>query len=92
MWTWTNDNPGEDFVEAVETYVESLMYGLQCNVASSAMMTRIKQAYKEDPVCAQVMAYCEHGCMYVYVCIYLFIRHGYLQKLYIDNENNDIFG
>ena len=24
-------------------------------------MTRIKQAYKEDPVCAQVMTYCEHG-------------------------------
>ena len=56
-----NDNPGEDFGEAVETYVESVMYGVQCNVASSAMMTRIKQAYKEDPVCAQVMAYCEHG-------------------------------
>ena len=56
-----NDNPGEDFGEAVETYVESLMHGLQCNVATSAMMTRIKQAYKEDPVCAQVMAYCEHG-------------------------------
>ena len=25
------------------------------------MMTRIKQAYKEDTVCAQVNAYCEHG-------------------------------
>ena len=56
-----NDHPGEDFGEAVGTYVESVMYGLQCNVASTAMMTRIKQAYKEDPVCAQVMAYCEHG-------------------------------
>ena len=56
-----NDHPGEDFGEAVEAYVESVMYGLQCNVASTAMMTRIKQAYKEDPVCAQVMAYCEHG-------------------------------
>ena len=31
-----------------------------------------------------------HDCMYV--CIYLFIRHGYLQKLYSDNENNYIFG
>ena len=42
--------------------MESVMYVLQFNVASStAMMTRIKQAYKEDPVCAQVMAYCEHG-------------------------------
>ena len=56
-----NDHPDEDFGEAVETYVESVMYGLRCNVASSATMTRIKQAYKEDPVCAQVMAYCEHG-------------------------------
>ena len=63
-----NDHPGEDFREAVETYVESVMYGLQCNVASTAMMTRLKQAYKEDKqayiedrVCAQVMAYCEHG-------------------------------
>ena len=37
------------------------MYGLECNVASTAMMTRIKQAYQEDPVCAQVMAYCERG-------------------------------
>ena len=56
-----NDHPVEDFGEAVETYVASVMYGLQCNVASNAMMTRIKQAYKEDPVCAQVMEYCEHG-------------------------------
>ena len=37
------------------------MYGLQCNVASIVMMTRIKQSYKEDPVRAQVMAYCEHS-------------------------------
>ena len=44
-----NYNPGEDFGEAVETYVESVMYGLQCNVASSAMMTRIKQATKKIP-------------------------------------------
>ena len=36
------------------------MYELQCTVASSAMMIRIERAYKEDPVCAQVMAYCEH--------------------------------
>ena len=56
-----NNHPDDDFGEAVETYVESAMYGLQCNVASSAMMTRIKQAYKEDPVCAKVMAFCEHG-------------------------------
>ena len=34
------------------------MYGLECNVASTHMMTRIKQAYQEDPACAQVMAYC----------------------------------
>ena len=52
-----NDHPGEDFGEAVKTYVESVMYGLQCNRASTAMMKRIKQAYKEDPVCAQVKAY-----------------------------------
>ena len=44
-----NYNPGEDFGEAVETYVESVIYGLQCNVASSAMMTRIKQASKKIP-------------------------------------------
>ena len=50
-----------DFGEAVETYVESVMYVLQRNVASSAMMTRIKQACIEDPVCAQVMAYCKNG-------------------------------
>ena len=56
-----NDHRDEDFEEEVETYVESVMYGLECNVASTAMMTRIKQAYQEDPVCAQVMAYCEHG-------------------------------
>ena len=37
------------------------MYGLECNVASTPMMTRIKQAYQEDPACAQVMAYCERG-------------------------------
>ena len=37
------------------------MYGLQCTVASTAMMTRIKQAFNEDTVCAQVMTYCEHG-------------------------------
>ena len=37
------------------------MYGLECNVASTAMMTPIKQAYQEDPACAQVMAYCERG-------------------------------
>ena len=37
------------------------MYGLQCNVVSTAMMTRIKQAYEEDPVCAQAVAYCDHG-------------------------------
>ena len=29
---------------------------------------------------------------YLHVCIYLFIRHGYLQRLYSDNENNYIFG
>ncbi len=56
-----NDHREEDFEETVETYVESVMYGLQCNVASTAMMTQINEAYKEDPVCAQVMAYCEHG-------------------------------
>ena len=56
-----NDHREDDFEETVETYVESVMYGLQCNVASTAMMTQINEAYKEDPVCAQVMAYCEHG-------------------------------
>ena len=56
-----NDHRDEDFGEEVETYVKSVMYGLECNVASTAMMTRNKQAYQEDPVCAQVMAYCERG-------------------------------
>ena len=30
----------------------------------------------------------------MYVCIYLFIRHGHMdiQKKYSDNENNYIFG
>ena len=37
-----NDHPDEDFGEAVDTYVESVMYGLQYNVASTAIMTRIK--------------------------------------------------
>ena len=50
-----NDHRDEDFGGEVETYVESVMYGLECNVASTAMMTRIKQAYQEDPVCAQVI-------------------------------------
>ena len=42
------DHRDEDFGEEVETYVESVMYGLECNVASTAMMTRIKQGYQED--------------------------------------------
>ena len=56
-----NNHRDEDLGEEVETYVESVMYELQCNVASTALMTRIKQAYQEDPVCAQVIAYCERG-------------------------------
>ena len=56
-----NDHRDEDFGEEVETYVELVMYGLKCTVASTAMTTRIQQAYKADPMSAQVMAYCEHG-------------------------------
>ena len=39
-----NDHRDEHLGEEVETYVESVMYGLQYNVASTAMMTRIEEA------------------------------------------------